>query len=128
MTYSNVVLVVGQVPPPIHGSNVMTMNLLGVLDDFGFKYCMVEKIFFLRSRVNRFSFRKLLVIPNIFFDFFNKIFLHRPKSCIYFLSLGLMSFLFDATLLLLLRLFKIKYLLYIHGSGLKKIENHKFYC
>lgn len=122
------VLVVGQLPPPVHGSNVMAKGLLNLIREMGFRPSLVQKTF---SRtvedVNKFALRKLFVAPYILFSLLTKIIFSRPKVCIYFLSLGLMSFLFDALMLFILRLFRVRYILYIHGVGLKKIEQRNLF-
>ena len=122
------VLVVGQLPPPVHGSNVMAENLLNLIREMGFRPSLVQKTFSRTVKeVNQLAFRKLLIAPYILFSLLIKVIFFRPNVCIYFLSLGLKSFLFDSMMLFILKLFRVRYILYIHGVGLKKIERRNLF-
>ncbi len=117
------ILVVGQLPPPVHGSNVMTERFVTALREIGYNPLLVQKNFSKKpEEVDTFSCRKIFRAPMIILRLIRKIVSHNPDLCVYFLSLGPMSFLFDALLLMLVRLFGIPYVLYIHGVGVRRLE------
>ena len=77
------VLVVGQLPPPVHGSNVMAENLLNLIREMGFRPSLVQKTFSRTVKeVNQLAFRKLLIAPYILFSLLIKIIFFRPNVCI----------------------------------------------
>lgn len=117
------ILIVAQLPPPVHGSNVMTKLLIDSLCSLGHKPSLVEKCFS-RSQedVGKFSFSKILKIPQLIIGLLRQVYKSKPDLCIYFISLGVSSFLVDAILLAILRSLRIKYLLYSHGVGMQKLH------
>lgn len=124
------ILVVGQLPPPVHGSNIMTERFVTALRDVGYKPLLLQKTFSKREEeVNIFSYRKVIKAPLIILRLIRKIVSHNPRLCVFFLSLGPMSFLFDAVLLMLIRLFGIPHILYIHGVGVRRLDTDSgFLC
>lgn len=123
------VLVVGQFPPPVHGSNVMARQLFHALESTEFSPIFVDKGFSKKhSEVGNFSLVKVLRA----LSFFRRIILAalraRPQLCIYFISVTKGAFLVEAVSIGLLRLFGVRYLLYFHGTGLRALaeENRVF--
>jgi glycosyltransferase involved in cell wall biosynthesis len=115
--------VVGQLPPPVHGSNVMTELFMSSLNKQGYDAYIVEKTFSKRpDQVGKISISKFIKIPILAFRLIVSLAKKKPDLCFFFISLGITSFLVDALLLMVLRLFKIEYVLYIHGVGFEKLS------
>ena len=117
------ILVVGQLPPPVHGSNVMTELFINALQQQGFDSYIVEKTFSKRpDQVGKISISKFLKIPLLIARLILSLAKTKPDICFFFISLGITSFLVDALLLMALRIFNIDYVLYIHGVGFEKLS------
>jgi glycosyltransferase involved in cell wall biosynthesis len=117
------ILVVGQLPPPVHGSNVMTERFLTALSNNGYQAEIVEKNFSKSMEdVGKASFRKVFKIPNLCRRLVVTVRERRPDLCVYFISVGLQSLLVDCLVLRLLKNRKIPYVLYFHGKGYQKYE------
>lgn len=119
------VLVIGQLPPPVHGSNVMTERFMDSLNAIGVTSAIVEKKFSEQLEdVGKRNPRKLLKVPNLYRDVCQAITKVKPDLCIYFISVGLASLLVDSLILELLYRKKVSYVLYVHGKGYKKYESN----
>ena len=118
------ILVVGQVPPPYHGSNVMTRNLLNALDLLGHEVSFVNKSFSRKmSEIRKLSLHKLIRIPSLIW-WIIKIAKHfRPRLCIYFLSIGSGAFIIDTFLLWIIRRFRIPYILRFGAKGFRNMAH-----
>jgi len=122
MTSTPKLLVVGQLPPPHHGSNVMTKMFFSSLRKFGCKVSIAEKTFSKTMEemgsytLKRFIRAQVVIIRLV------KIFVTtRPDLCFYFISLRPPSVYIDMMLLLLLRIINTKTVLYIHGKGFQRL-------
>jgi len=116
-------LVIGQLPPPIHGSNVMTDRFLNGLVKIGFTVSIVEKKFSARqNEITKISIGKILKVPKIGLEIVIQILLKRPKFCFYFISVQPPAFYVDALFLFILRILKVDYILYLHGKGLSNLS------
>ena len=116
-------LVVGQLPPPIHGSNIMTNQFLNGLIKIGFNVSIVEKKFSTRqNEIAKVSIDKILKIPIIVLEIIIENLLKRPKFCFYFISVQPPAFYVDALFLFILRVLRIDYILYLHGKGLSHLS------
>jgi glycosyltransferase involved in cell wall biosynthesis len=116
------ILIIGQLPPPVHGSNVMTELFMSSLRKQGYDAYIVEKTFSKRpDQVGKISILKFFKIPILIFRLIILLFKKPPDLCFFFISLGITSFLVDALLLIILRLFNVEYVLYIHGVGFEKL-------
>lgn len=116
-------LVIGQLPPPVHGSNVMTETFVKILRKLDFDVITVEKTFNRdQKNIGRITYSKLLKIPIIAVDIVKQILLNKPILCFYFSAVNLSSFLIDFFYLALLTFFKVPYVLYIHGKGYKDLS------
>ena len=117
------ILVIGQVPPPYHGSNVMTQNLLQALDRLGHTVYFVNKSFSREmSEVRKISFRKFLRIPPLVFILLQTIIRYRPNMCVYFIANSPGAFVADAFLIRLIRIFDIPYILRFGAKGFQKLS------
>lgn len=121
------ILVIGQLPPPVHGSNVMTERFMDALAACGYEARIVEKTFSKRmDEVGKASYRKVLKIPDLFRRVAAAAENFRPDFCVYFISVGLQSLLVDCLVLRLLKWRNIPYLLYFHGKGYRAYESARF--
>ena len=115
------ILVIGQLPPPYHGSNVMTGIFISSLRKIGYEVSIAEKKFSLTmGEVEKINIKKVARAPLIFINIIKKIILESNELCVYFLSVKPPSIYIDTILLLLLKLINKQTILYIHGKGFKK--------
>lgn len=114
-------LIISQLPPPVHGSTVMTQRFMEALDKCGFDSRIVERNFSRNQEdVERVTVGKVLKIPALCFRLIKTIVSFRPTIAIFYITVGLGSFLVDCLLLFILRIFRVDYVLYMHGRGLRK--------
>lgn len=123
MAISPKLLIVGQLPPPCHGSNVMTELFVSSLIKLGFKVSIAEKTFSKTMlEIGSYSLKKLIRAQVVFFKLIWIFVTTRPKLCFYFISIKPPSIYLDMLFLLLLRVLKTKTILYIHGKGFQKLS------
>lgn len=118
------ILIVGQLPPPWHGSNVMTQLFMQSLQKLEQKVTIFEKNFSRQlEEVGTITLLKAVKVPILILTFLRLLITDKPTICFYFISMGSFSFLFDALLIAFLRLFGVNYVLYCHGKGFRKLES-----
>lgn len=116
------VLIIGQIPPPVHGANIMAEILLGALRQLGHEAVLVSKTFSqTMADVERINLRKILAIFLIVGRLWQAVTRNTFNLCFYFITMKFRAFLVDALFLLILRFFGIPYILYCHGQGLQKL-------
>lgn len=117
------VVVVGQQPPPVHGSNLVCEELINSLEGAGIRVIFVEKRFSERiEEVGKANFGKMLRVP--------KFLAHALRECpsgdtpvVYFVSLTPASFLVDALCIqMLTRGRRVPLILYVHGVGFRALS------
>jgi len=117
-------LIIGQLPPPHHGSNVMTEMFIQSLKNSGHNITIVEKTFSRKiEEVGKASILKIFKIPLITSILMYHLVRHKHDLCFYFLSIKPPSIFVDAFFLFLIRMFRIKYVLYLHGKGLVDLDD-----
>lgn len=117
------ILIVGQLPPPFHGSNAMNERFFVSLKKIGHRVFMVEKTFSRKmDEVGKTSIIKLFRLPMVAFKLLCKIISKKPKLCFYFLTVKPPSIYVDMLFLTLIRLLGVEVVLYLHGKGLHKIN------
>lgn len=115
-------LIIGKLPPPIHGANIMTQVFLRSLKNLGHQSFLVEKNFTShQEEIGKFTISKFLKIPVVWFKIGKAVLFFRPDICFYFITVKFPTFLIDAFFLFFMKLLKVKYVLYIHGQGLLKL-------
>lgn len=116
------VIVISQVPPPVHGSTLMTQTFLRTLDSLGFSWFLVDRRFS-RSveQVGRFGFGKVFAAVGLWFRLAAAIMNRRPKVVVFFATTRKFSFLVDWALSELLRLTRVKTVLYLHTIGYSEL-------
>ena len=127
---SHKLLIIGQLPPPVHGSNLMTELFYNSVKKIGYKVLIMQKTFSKRQEdVGKVSIIKTLKVPLITANLLYHLVINKPDLCFYFISVKPPSFFVDAFYLLLIRLFGIKYVLNLHGKGLLNLgtKSHRIY-
>ncbi|MFC2161155.1 glycosyltransferase family 4 protein [Acidobacteriota bacterium] len=112
----------GQVPPPQHGSNIMTLTLFKALTKLGYHVRVSNKGFSKKiHEVNRIS-------PVKFFRFFSVLWRYcldlvsfRPDLVVFFVSATKIGLLVEGLFVTFTNILRIPYVLYIHNNGHKKI-------
>lgn len=112
-------LVVSQLPPPVHGSTVMTQRLLETLAELGWEPRLVDRRFSSAvDQVGRASVWKVLRVPGIWARLLVELIRFRPDVCIFFITNRRGSFLVDAGMAAILRLFpRVRVIHYPHTMG-----------
>ncbi|WP_295835792.1 glycosyltransferase family 4 protein [uncultured Microbacterium sp.] len=112
------VLVISQLPPPLHGSTLMTRTLMQVLRDRGFDVDIVERRFSKAiSEVGKFSVRKLFSATIIPVRLALRILRYKPGTVVFFATNRTFSFWVDVVLSGVLRAFRVRTILYLHTRG-----------
>jgi glycosyltransferase involved in cell wall biosynthesis len=111
------IVVISQLPPPTHGSTVMTKILLDVLVESGDTPILVDRRFSKSiGEVGSISLRKIIAAPVLAVRLMSAL-SRRPRLCIFFCTNRSFSFLVDVLLGEILRLFRIPTVTYIHTRG-----------
>ena len=117
------ILIIGQLPPPYHGSNVMAKTMLSALNDLGYQVEFIDKSFSKSiETIGKPSIRKILRVPVLAIEILIACLFKRPRMCIYFIAVGKSAFLVDAFLLFLLRLCRLHYVLRFGGKGYSDLQ------
>ncbi|RMF75658.1 MAG: glycosyltransferase [Acidobacteria bacterium] len=115
------VMVVGSVPPPVHGSSVMAERLLDALEMLGVESILVDKkLSFSIDEIGGGSIRKAGRAAR----FVNRVGKAVPDGsplCIYFLTCAPGSFLVDCLALYRLRRRRARIVPYLHGIGFQTL-------
>ncbi|MFF0911585.1 glycosyltransferase family 4 protein [Microbacterium enclense] len=115
------VMVVSQTPPPIHGSTMMTVNLLSVLREAGIDCDLIDKRFSRRvDSVGRMSLSKVLAVPSLLWRIARGA-AAKPDVCIYFTTNRFGSFLVDFAAILLLHCMRVRVINYVHTRGYSEL-------
>lgn len=111
------VVVISQVPPPTHGSTIMTKILLDVLAESGRQTRLVDRRFSRAvNEVGSLSLRKIIAVPSLVIRLVVAV-IRRPDACIFFCTNRPFSFLVDVAMGEVLRMFRVRTINYIHTSG-----------
>ncbi|HEY0373978.1 MAG TPA: glycosyltransferase [Amnibacterium sp.] len=111
-------VVVSQLPPPAHGSTIMTGHLLDSLRSLGYSVDLVQRSFS-RSvdEVGRPGLRKIVAAPALLARLVGAVRAAGAPRCIFFLTNRPGSFLVDLVLLAALRAMRVPVIAYLHTSG-----------
>ena len=124
----NKILIIGQLPPPYHGSNVMAKIMLSVLRKQGYDIIFINKSFAKSiDTIGKPSLRKILRIPILAVKTLFTCLLKRPSMCIYFVAVGKSAFLVDAFLIYLIHFCHLPYILRFGGKGYRELQNENFF-
>lgn len=120
------ILVVAQLPPPVHGSNLMAAIFVDSLRKLKYEVVLVEKSFSATAaEVERFRIKKIFKIPSLAIRLLMATIQERTSLCFYFNAVKLLGFLLDSFYLSGLRILGVDYVLYVHGKGFKGLSQSK---
>ena len=127
-TMKNKILVIGQLPPPYHGSNVMAKVMVSALNAKGYKVNFIDKSFAKSiDTIGKPTLRKILRVPVLAIEILVACLFARPSLCIFFIAVGKSAFLIDACLIYLIRLCRLPYILRFGGKGYKALQNENLF-
>ncbi len=119
------VTIVSQLPPPVHGSTVMTAYLVESLRGADVHVDVVDRRF---SRVvddvGRYRFGKIARVPSLVRRLRRVVLRERPDRVVFFLTSRLGSFLVDVVLLEVLHRLRVPVVLYLHTTGYRDLASH----
>ncbi len=112
------VVVISQLPPPVHGSTLMTQAFLRTLDTQSIPWRLIDRRFSRTvSEVGRFSPRKVAQGFGIILRLCGAVARRRPRVVVLFATTRSFSFLVDWILSEFLRAFRVPVILYLHTVG-----------
>lgn len=117
-------MVVSQLPPPIHGSTVMTKTFMDSLASLGLDQVLLVQRDFSRNQeeVETFSSKKLLKAP----AFLRRILSaarHEPGVCVYFAAVTPLALIGDIIALEIVKRRGVPVVLYLHGMGYAELAH-----
>lgn len=114
------VYVYSQVPPPFHGSAMMTLNLIQALRDESLEVVLLDRRFSRSSdAVGKPSLSKILRVPSLVGRALR---VPRGGVCVFFITNRLGSFLVDVMVLAVLRARRVKVVHYVHTFGYHQLS------
>lgn len=112
------ITLISQLPPPRHGSTIMTENLFDSLVSQGHDVQIVERRFSQTvEAVGTFSLRKLASAAWMPVRLLKTLIFKRPDAVVFFITNRTFSFLVDALLTGVLKATRTPRILYVHTSG-----------
>lgn len=112
------ILAISQLPPPIHGSTIMTKIFLQTLDGLGHEWRLVDRRFSVSvGQVGKFSIRKVLAAGGMVLRLFTTVRRFDPDVVVFFTTNRPFSFLVDWVLSEVLRIFRVRQVNYVHTVG-----------
>lgn len=121
---SSDVIVISQLPPPVHGSTLMTRVFLSALDDLAVDWRLVDRRFSRSIQdVGRFNFSKILAAIGLIVRLLWALCKKRPHATVFFATTRSFSFVMDWVLAELLRVFRVPAILYLHTVGFSELAD-----
>ena len=118
------ILVISQVPPPTHGSTLMTLALLNGLRGEGLEPRLLDRRFSRSvAEVGAASPRKILAIVGLLFRLQRDLILFRPTQVVFFCTNRPASFLIDWVISEILRANSVRVINYVHTQGFKSLAS-----
>lgn len=116
------VIVISQVPPPVHGSTVMTLTFLEALRAAGLRTHLVDRRFS-RSvdEIGGTSMRKIVSAFSLIGRLARSLRCHRGAKVVFFTTNRAPSFWVDVAMSALLRTTRRSYIAYIHTAGYSEV-------
>lgn len=113
---------ISQLPPPVHGSTVMTRRLMDTITTLGGSVHIVDRRFSRSVQdIGRASAGKLLAIPALALRLTAALIRRRPDVVVLFLTNRPGSFLVDVLMTGILRAFRTPVVLYVHTVGFEAL-------
>ena len=122
------ILVIGQFPPPYHGSNVMAQIMYKTLTRLGYNVCFIDKNFSTQiSQIGKLTLKKLYRIPSLGIEILIKSIKKKPSLCIYFPAVGKSAFFLDFLYLYIVRKCNVPYVLRFGGKGYSLLQKEGYF-
>lgn len=116
------VMVISQLPPPLHGSTLMTARLLDILAQSGWITRLVDRRFSQDiGQVGEASARKILLAIGLWWRTLWVTLTWKPRAVVFFATTRTGSFLVDWIVSEILRLCGARTVLYIHTVGFRDL-------
>ncbi len=117
-------IVISQLPPPVHGSTVMTQSLMNTLDELGERPVLVDRRFSSSiDEVGVFTLRKVVAAIGLVLRLARATRGGRSPIAIFFVTTRLASFLVDCVLAEVLRLRRVTTIAYVHTRGYRELAD-----
>lgn len=121
-SFSKRILIYGQLPPPHHGSNIMTLTLFKALKKLNFDVKVSNKGFSRKIReVNKITLVKFFRFFSVLRAYYLDLIRFRPDLVVFFVSSTRIGLLAEGLFTALTTIFHVPYVLYIHNNGHKMI-------
>ncbi len=109
-------------PPPQHGSNIMTLTLFKALKKLSYDVKVTNKDYSKKiHEVNRINIKKFFRFIYLLWKYNRDLFRFRPNLVVLFISATRIGLLSEGVIASITRIFRIPYILYIHNNGHKTI-------
>lgn len=116
------VIVISQLPPPVHGSTMMTRTFVETCEDAGLSICLVDRRFSTSvDEIGGTTIRKLLSAVSLFCRLWRSLGRRRSVPVVFFTTNRAPSFWMDVLLSALLRFNRRNYIAYVHTSGYSEL-------
>ncbi len=116
------ILIYGQLPPPQHGSNIMTLTLFKALERLGYRVKVSNKRFSKQiHEVNRISLVKFLRFFSVLWKYNRDLIRFQPDLIVFFISATRIGLFVEGIFTAFTNIFHFPYVLYIHNNGHKTI-------
>ena len=124
----NSILIIGQTPPPYHGSTIMTRTYLKALSSCGYEVLFINKLFSRNiSDIGKLTWQKIMALTMLIFRVIKTCTVCKPILCIYFMSSAGSSLIIDLFVLQLLDLFSVNFIPRFGGKGFKDLAKKPFW-
>lgn len=121
-------LVISQLPPPVHGSTVMTEVFLGSLDRLDLEWTLIDRRFSSRiDEVGKVTLRKVSAAIGIMGRLTHAIVRTNPSAVVFFCTTRTVSFLVDWLLSEIIRVSRIPSINYIHTQGYSELAHRNVF-
>lgn len=118
------VIVISQLPPPVHGSTIMTRTFLAACENAGLTVSLIDRRFSTSvDEIGATSVRKVLSGVSLFTRLWRGLARRRSASVVFFTTNRGPSFWMDVILSALLRIKRRAYIAYIHTSGYSELAD-----
>ena len=118
------VAVLSQVPPPVHGSTIMTQAFLRALEDEGIGYTLISRAFSSEaSDVGKFALAKLVRVPSLLRRVWSATRGGSASVFVLFITNRPGSFLVDALVCEILRIRRSTRVDYVHTLGFRQLAS-----
>ncbi len=120
---SRTVAVISQLPPPVHGSTIMTKIFLETLGELGYSTTLIDRRFSTTiGEVGKPSIRKIAMTAGICVRLIVTLLQRRPNMCVLFATTRRGSLLVDWMLSEILSFFNVSCVVYLHTIGYRKLS------